>query len=724
MKRNKLILWTSTAALAGFLFGFDTVVISGANLPIKDLWQTSPLFHGTFIMSMALWGTVIGAVFGGIPTSYLGRKKTLLLIGVLYALSALGSALAGDPYSFSFFRFIGGLGVGVSSVVAPTYLSEIAPANKRGRLVALYQFMIVFGILIAFFSNYLLKGFGGANDWRFMLGIETIPAVIYTAMVLFIPESPRWLIINKKNDNKAQVVLAQMGVSFPEKSIQEIKSSVTDGGRVTLWRKKYSYSILLAFFIAFFNQLSGINFILYYAPEILERAGLATRESLMSSVSIGIINLLFTMLGMVLIDRLGRKTLLLWGSFGYIVSLVMVALSFYFELSSGVLLSFILLFIAAHAIGQGAVIWVFIAEIFPNKVRAYGQSFGASIHWIFAALITLITPVFLDAEEGLFGANPWPIFAFFAFFMVLQLLWVLFKVPETKGKSLEQLGSILLKTKGKDQFGEVLWDVFPSGKKMGGAPYNVAAHAQMNKIRSEMISCVGDDELGAEILSEVKKQGLSKEFISIHPAYPSGTVNIQIDDGGQPSYEISEPVAWDHIACTDDLIRLVKHADVFVFGTLASRNQTSRGTLIALLPHAKLKVLDLNIRQSFYTKKTIQELLGQTDILKINDDEYALLTELLNCREADLYQTLSKDFNIDLIITTKGAEGAEAYAKGEVYHAPGIKVQVADTVGSGDAFLATFLVQYLNRQDINVCLKAACQRGAFVASKGGAIPKY
>lgn len=401
------------AALAGFIFGFDTVVISGANLPIKELWHTTPLFHGFFIMSMALWGTVLGSIFGGIPTEKYGRKKVLFWIGILFSVSAIGSALAQDPYTFSFFRFIGGIGIGVSSVVAPTYISEISTPATRGRLVAMYQFNIVFGILIAFLSNYFLEGFGGSSDWRWMLGVMAVPSIVYTLMVVGIPESPRWL---ESKNNQQQ-----------------------DSSRQELFTARNKRIIGLAFMIAFFNQVSGINFILYYAPEILERAGLAAKDSLFNSIAIGGTNLLFTFVGLYLIDRLGRKTLLIIGSLGYIISLCMVAWAFYAAASPAFLLSFLLVFIASHAIGQGAVIWVFIAEIFPNQIRALGQSFGASVHWVFAALITLITPVFLDAEDGIFKDNPWPIFAFFAGMMALQLIWVLVKVPETKGVSLEKL---------------------------------------------------------------------------------------------------------------------------------------------------------------------------------------------------------------------------------------------------------------------------------------------
>jgi sugar porter (SP) family MFS transporter len=446
--RAYVIRISLTAALAGFIFGFDTVVISGANLPIKELWHTSPWFHGFFIMSMALWGTVIGAIFGGIPTEKWGRKKVLIWVGIFFSLSAFGTALAPDPYTFSLFRFIGGLGIGVSSVAAPTYISEISTSSNRGRLVALYQFNIVFGILIAFLSNYFLKGVGGVNDWRWMLGVLAIPSILYSVLVIGVPESPRWLITRKKDATASKKILFNLGVENPEAEVESIIESYEDeskkAGRKGIFGGKYKKVLWLAFMIAFFNQWSGINFILYYAPEILERAGLAAKESLFNSIAIGGTNLVFTIIGLFLIDRIGRKTLLLIGSFGYILSLSAVAWCFYSNANPSMLLAFLLFFIASHSIGQGAVIWVFISEIFPNKVRALGQSFGASTHWVFAALITLITPVFLDKDHGIFKNNPWPIFAFFAIMMVFQLVWVLTKVPETKGVSLEQLEHTLV----------------------------------------------------------------------------------------------------------------------------------------------------------------------------------------------------------------------------------------------------------------------------------------
>ena len=438
-----------TAALAGFIFGFDTVVISGANLPIKQLWQTSPWFHGFFIMSMALWGTVVGAIFGGIPTEKWGRKKVLFWIGIFFTVSAIGSALAPEPYTFSIMRFLGGLGIGVSSVAAPTYVSEISTPATRGRLVALYQFNIVFGILVAFLSNYFLEGVGGENDWRYMLGVMAVPSILYSLLVIGIPESPRWLVAKRGDTAGARKVMTKLGVADVEAELATVVESNEHQERAGtgsgIFSAKYKRIMWLAFMVAFFNQVSGINFILYYAPEILERAGLAAKESLFNSIAIGGTNLVFTFVGLYLIDRIGRKTLLIIGSLGYIISLAAVAWCFYAAAGPGLLLTCLLLFIASHAIGQGAVIWVFISEIFPNNVRALGQSFGASIHWVFAALITLITPVFLDAKNGIFKDNPWPIFGFFAFMMVLQLVWVVTKVPETKGVSLEDLEKRLVK---------------------------------------------------------------------------------------------------------------------------------------------------------------------------------------------------------------------------------------------------------------------------------------
>lgn len=440
---TKSLKWIIVAALSGFLFGFDTVVISGANLPIKELWSTGPFFHGFFIMSMALWGTVIGALFGAYPTNVLGRKTTLTWVGFFFFISALGSAFAMDPYTFSFFRFIGGLAVGVSSIAAPIYISEISSPKNRGSLGVLYQFSLVFGILIAFLSNYFLTGFQGGQDWRWMLGIEALPAVLYLLMTFRIPDTPRWQILYKKNDQLALQTLEKIygDSSTANEVLQQIKSN--DAHQASkpqnFWSKKNNRVIILAFVISFFNQLSGINFILYYAPEILELAGFATKESLFNSVFIGLTNIVFTFAGLLLIDKLGRKQLLIAGSIGYIVSLTGVSVAFYQALDPQWIALFIFAFIASHAVGQGTVIWVFISEIFPNRARALGQSFGAGVHWVFAALITLVGPSVI----AIYNTNPWPIFSFFAFMMVLQLFFSIFMMPETKGKSLEEIDLVI-----------------------------------------------------------------------------------------------------------------------------------------------------------------------------------------------------------------------------------------------------------------------------------------
>ncbi len=435
---SKILKISLIAALAGFLFGFDTVVISGAEKKLQLLWHTSEFIHGTVVIGMALWGTVIGAIFGGIPTDKIGRKNTLIWIGVLYSVSAIGSAFAYDPTSFAIARFIGGLGVGASTVAAPAYISEIAPAKDRGRLVGLYQFMLVFGILVAFLSNYALSGLGD-NDWRWMVGVEAIPAIIYTLFVLTVPKSPRWLLTKNKTE-EAKKVLAAIN---PELTIEALQADMDSGldehsASENIFMKKYRFPLMLAFLIAFFNQFSGINAFLYYAPRIFEAAGLGESTALLSSIGIGITNLIFTIVGIFLIDRLGRKQLMYIGSVGYIISLSLVAAAFILGWHSMAVPIFLFLFIASHAIGQGAVIWVFIAEIFPNHLRGAGQSFGSSTHWVLAAIIPSSVPA-LFAWVG-----PGPVFAFFAFMMVLQLLFVRFMMPETKGVSLEELSKKLL----------------------------------------------------------------------------------------------------------------------------------------------------------------------------------------------------------------------------------------------------------------------------------------
>ncbi|NNC49714.1 MAG: sugar porter family MFS transporter [Flaviramulus sp.] len=434
---NKILIWSITAALAGFLFGFDTVVISGADKKLQALWGSSDAFHGSVVMAMALWGTVFGALFGGIPTNRLGRKKTLIWIGLFYFISAVGSSLVNDPYSFAFFRFLGGVGVGASTIAAPAYVSEIAPANKRGRLVALYQFNIVLGILIAFLSNYLLRNVG-ENAWRWMIGVEAFPAIIYTVLVFTVPKSPRWLISKNRNEEAKKVLEIINPGGDSEKLMEEIKiESESHASGENIFMKKYRFPLTLAFLIAMFNQFSGINAFLYYAPRIFEEAGLGESTALLSSIGIGVTNLIFTLLGVFLIDRLGRKTLMYIGSIGYIISLSLVSMAFFLNWEGMSVPIFLFMFIASHAIGQGAIIWVFISEIFPNHLRASGQSFGTSTHWVLAAIIPSLVPVLFSS----IGAGV--VFMIFAIMMVFQLLFVIFMMPETKGISLEELSKKL-----------------------------------------------------------------------------------------------------------------------------------------------------------------------------------------------------------------------------------------------------------------------------------------
>jgi len=424
-----------TSALAGFIFGFDTVVISGAEQRIQELWGLSAGVHG-LAMSMALWGTVLGALIGGWPTDRFGRKKTLLWIGVLYFVSAIGSAFAPEINTFIIARFIGGVGIGISTIAAPLYISEIAPAKKRGQLTGMFQFNIVFGILVAFLSNYLLGGVG-ENAWRWMLGVEAIPAIAYTLMCFGIPESPRWLIGVKRDRLGGLEILRRIRPDdsderLAEKADEIAQSSGTPREKTAFWTQRLKTPIFLAFLIAFFNQLSGINAVLYFAPRIFSMTGLGEEAALLQSVGIGVTNLVFTFLGLYLIDRLGRRTLLYIGSFGYIAALGLCSWAFFTENFAIVPLC-IFAFIGAHAVGQGAVIWVFISEIFPNSNRAAGQALGCATHWVFAALLTLFFPKMVELFPAGF------VFLFFCVMMVVQLIWVKMLVPETKGVSLEKI---------------------------------------------------------------------------------------------------------------------------------------------------------------------------------------------------------------------------------------------------------------------------------------------
>ena len=438
---SKLMLWSITVGLGGFLFGLDTAVISGAEQKIQALWHLSDLFQGLAI-AMALYGTVFGAGFGGVPADKIGRKKTLIWIGLLFFVSAVGAALSQDVYTFMFFRFIGGLSIGASSVVAPVYISEIAPPEYRGRMVIAFQFNIVLGILIAYVSNYVLHGLGGDNDWRWMLGVVALPSLLFSLLMLFTPESPRWLLLYKGDEVTARQVLA---ITEPnvDKAVTEIKDSAKNdmqGVKETFFSKKFSVPIILAFLFAFFNQMSGINAIIYFAPRIFKMTGLGDSTALLSTAGIGVVNLIFTILGWFLIDKFGRRTLMYIGSVGYIISLAMIALAFSSQ-SFGNVTFFIFMFIASHAIGQGAVIWVFISEIFPNSVRASGMSWGCLTHWVFAAIIANLFPLFaMNPKIG--GAV---IFGFFAVMMVFQLIFVWRMMPETKGVSLEDLQKQLIK---------------------------------------------------------------------------------------------------------------------------------------------------------------------------------------------------------------------------------------------------------------------------------------
>jgi len=426
------------------LFGFDTVVISGAEQTIQKLWNLSPGVHG-LAMGSALYGTVLGSLLGGWPTDKFGRKPTLLFIGVLYVLSAVGCAFAGGVGVFIAARFIGGIGIGVSTVAAPLYISEIAPPAYRGRLAGMFQFNIVIGVSIALFSNYLIALIVGEGGWRWMLGIAAVPSVIYAVMCFGLPESPRWLLSRKGDRVAGLAVLKLIEPELPPAKLEahadELMKAASSEKAVAsnFWTWRLRIPICLAFFIAFFNQLSGINAVLYFAPRIFEMTGLGEKAALLQTIGIGITNLVFTFVGLGLIDRLGRRTLLFIGSFGYIASLGLTAWAFFTQHYT-IVPACIFAFIAAHAVGQGAVIWVFISEIFPNRHRAEGQTLGSTTHWIFAALLTTVFPIMVKWS----GANDQPpragyIFLFFCFMMFLQLVWVKTAVPETKGISLEDM---------------------------------------------------------------------------------------------------------------------------------------------------------------------------------------------------------------------------------------------------------------------------------------------
>src|SRR5688572_17254178 len=441
MNTKKVFVWSVIIAMGGFLFGLDTAVISGAEQKIQVLWGLNVFEHGLTV-SIALIGTVVGAMLGGIPSDKIGRKKTLFWIAVLFLVSAVGSALAIDWAGFLFFRFIGGLGIGCSSVTAPMYISELSPASHRGRFVAMFQFNVVLGILIAFLSNYLLQDIG-ENSWRWMLGVQAFPAAIFLVLILFLPESPRWLIVKKGLYEDAKETLKKINPLTAESeflSIQLSRASHNGSSKsARLFSSKYSFPVMLAIFFAVFNQVSGINAIIYYAPRIFEMTGLGSNSSLLSTAGLGLINFSFTLLAMNFIDRIGRRTLMMIGSIGLIFTLAMVSYSFYAANFNGFAVPvFLFIYIAFFAFSQGAVIWVFISEIFPNQVRAKGQTLGSTTHWIMAAAIAFSFP-YLAEKAG--GGNT---FLFFCIMMCIQLIFVWKVMPETKGKSLEQIEHTLV----------------------------------------------------------------------------------------------------------------------------------------------------------------------------------------------------------------------------------------------------------------------------------------
>jgi sugar porter (SP) family MFS transporter len=435
MARSKTAFGAAVvASLGGFLFGFDTAVISGVERSIQQLWMLADFAHG-FTVASALIGTVIGSLLAGWPAEKYGRKKVLQGIGLIYLVTSLITALTSTWELFVLFRFIGGIGVGASSVVGPMYISEISPAKSRGRLVALFQFNIVSGILIAFVSNYLLFGFSD-DAWRWMLGVQAFPSLLFFVMVFTVPESPRWLV---KTDNvgEAKKVFDDVGEAHPEIAVKTIQESLhMEKGmkKESLFNGKYNKPILYVVALAMFNQLSGINAIMYYAPRIFEMTGLAKDTALLQAVSIGATNMIFTLLAISVIDKFGRKTLLIIGSVGMVFFLGLVAWAFYTQDFGGYAVMFYLVgFIAFFAFSQGAVIWVFMSEIFPNKVRSQGQTLGSFTHWIMAAAISWTFPVLAESSDngGFYS------FLLFAVMMFIHGIFVWKVLPETKGKSLE-----------------------------------------------------------------------------------------------------------------------------------------------------------------------------------------------------------------------------------------------------------------------------------------------
>lgn len=442
MNNRKVLLWSVVVALGGFLFGFDTAVISGAEQSIQQYWSLTPFEHGLTI-SIALIGTIIGALFGSIPSDSLGRRATLIIIAVIYLVASLGTAAATNWYIFLFFRFVGGLGVGASSVTAPVYISEISPAESRGKMVGMFQFNVVFGIVISYLSNYLIGKMSGEHSWRLMLGIQAIPSALFLILLRFVPESPRWQVLRRGNLAGAAKTLQVINPDNYQKELDNIQANDASekalGHSDQLLKATNKFPIFLAVAFAVFNQVSGINAIIYYAPRIFEMTGLGKDSALLSTVGIGVVNFGFTLLAINFIDKVGRRTLMLIGSVGLITTLGLVSRAFYIEDFGGWDVTiYLLMYIAFFAFSQGAVIWVFISEIFPNQVRAKGQTLGSFTHWVMAALVAFSFPILAQKVGG--GHT----FLFFAIMMVLQLIFVWRIMPETKGRSLEQIERTLV----------------------------------------------------------------------------------------------------------------------------------------------------------------------------------------------------------------------------------------------------------------------------------------
>lgn len=435
------------AALGGLIFGFDTAVISGAEEQIQQVFDLSDAMLG-FTVTTALIGTIVGALTAGKPADRYGRKRALYVIGVLYVVGALGSALAHNIELLMFFRFLGGLGVGAASVCAPIYTAEVAPPAHRGRLVGLVQFNIVLGILLAYASNAIVRAVAdGDNAWRWMLGVMVVPAIVFLLLLPTVPETPRWLAADGQWDaamaTSQRLCVTQEEADFQMGEIRASLAAAENAPSVPFFTRGHRKVIMLAIAIAFFNQMSGINAILYYAPRVMQEAGASTSAAYWMSVAVGAVNLVTTMAALSVIDKLGRRTLMIVGSLGYLVSLGFLAgVMFYYENAKGghfnstsavLVLVGLMVFIAAHAFGQGSVIWVFISEIFPNRIRGRGQSLGSLTHWVFAAITSFAFPPII----GAFGAGV--AFSIFFVAMVGQLAWVLKVMPETKGVPLEEM---------------------------------------------------------------------------------------------------------------------------------------------------------------------------------------------------------------------------------------------------------------------------------------------